>query len=76
VLKGLQSFAWEIILSLLETTKISCPYCGEMIDIVVDCSVYSQEYIEDCHVCCRPIVLTITIDNEGVPLILARNEDE
>ncbi len=63
-------------MGLLETRKISCPYCGEMIDIVVDCSIYSQEYIEDCHVCCRPIVLSITIDADGDPLINARHENE
>ncbi len=38
---------------------ISCPYCGEMINILIDYSSDIQEYIEDCQVCCRPISLQI-----------------
>ncbi len=63
-------------MSLIETRHIQCPYCGEKIEIIIDCSVNSQDYIEDCFVCCRPINLTITVDNEGVPQITARNENE
>jgi len=36
--------------------RIGCPYCGENITIIVDESVPEQTYIEDCEVCCRPIV--------------------
>ena len=43
----------------IESVKIQCPYCWEEIDISVDCSIVSQEYIEDCEVCCEPIRLTI-----------------
>jgi transcription elongation factor Elf1 len=32
-----------------------CPYCGEPITMLVDLSVDSQIYIEDCEVCCRPM---------------------
>lgn len=59
-----------------ETAEIACPYCGETIEIVVDCSVESQSYIEDCQVCCRPISLTVTIDEAGVPNVEAASEDE
>lgn len=35
-----------------------CPYCGENISMLVDPSIYSQQYIEDCEVCCNPIQIT------------------
>ena len=35
--------------------KINCPYCGELIEVLVDPSEAAQEYVEDCFVCCRPI---------------------
>jgi len=35
-----------------------CPYCGEDISMLVDPSIYSQQYIEDCEVCCNPIQIT------------------
>lgn len=59
-----------------ETVEIACPYCGETIEIVVDPSVESQSYIEDCSVCCRPINLTVTVDEEGMPSVDASSEDE
>ena len=35
-------------MSLLpETEFISCPYCGEQFEIVIDVSVQEQSYIED-----------------------------
>ena len=41
-----------------------CPYCGERISILVDHSVESQDYIEDCEVCCQPISLNLEIESE------------
>ena len=32
-----------------------CPYCAEYISILLDVSVRSQTYVEDCEVCCHPI---------------------
>lgn len=60
----------------LHTAEIMCPYCGEQIEVVVDASVSRQEYIEDCSVCCRPIVLTVVATPEAVESIAARTEDE
>ncbi|WP_281541294.1 CPXCG motif-containing cysteine-rich protein [Maribacter aestuarii] len=37
-----------------------CPYCWEQISMLLDSSVASQTYIEDCEVCCRPIEVTST----------------
>ncbi|WP_350286205.1 CPXCG motif-containing cysteine-rich protein [uncultured Croceitalea sp.] len=32
-----------------------CPYCWELISMVLDASVAHQVYVEDCEVCCNPI---------------------
>ena len=55
--------------------SVYCPYCGEPIEVVVDLSLPEQEYIEDCSVCCRPILLTVSVD-DGEPVVTARNENE
>jgi len=59
-----------------DSSYIDCPYCGEQIEIVVDLSVDEQHYIEDCSVCCRPIVLTTTVDEDGEATVVAAHEDD
>jgi hypothetical protein len=61
----------------LESRGIDCPYCGEGFTIVIDLSAGSQQYIEDCAVCCRPVLLDIVIDAEGdIAAVTARRDDE
>ncbi len=44
-----------------------CPSCGEEIEIPIDTSMgRSQQYVEDCPVCCSPIVLRIELDEGGI----------
>ncbi len=43
-----------------------CPYCWETISMLVDTSVSSQTYVEDCEVCCRPIEVSCHSQNEEV----------
>jgi transcription elongation factor Elf1 len=59
----------------LEEWHLSCPYCGENISMLVDCSVPQQTYIEDCQVCCQPIELDVTIDLENKISVHARRDD-
>ena len=60
----------------LETIVQYCPYCGESIDLFIDCSVPSQNYIEDCSVCCQPINVSISIDGGGDPIVEVKSENE
>lgn len=55
---------------------IQCPYCGEVISVLIDGSVPQQDYIEDCQVCCKPINMSVTCDSDGGAYIEARNENE
>ena len=43
-----------------------CPYCWENISMLIDTSVSSQTYIEDCEVCCRPINITVQSQNDEI----------
>ena len=64
-----------IVPEILEKS-ISCPYCGEAISVLADTSLPQQNYVEDCQVCCRPIVLDVCTDNDGAVAIHARTENE
>lgn len=46
----------------LENQHGTCPYCGEKITIIIDCSQLPLHFIEDCQVCCRPIVIKAMAD--------------
>jgi hypothetical protein len=60
----------------VEHQQIQCPYCGESIEVVIDCSVEQQSYIEDCSVCCRPINFDISIDSSGELMVNVTHENE
>lgn len=61
---------------MLPSVDIQCPYCGEWIELLIDDSAGAQRYTEDCHVCCRPIVVTVTIDADGGLRVDASSENE
>ncbi|MCA9229889.1 MAG: CPXCG motif-containing cysteine-rich protein [Planctomycetales bacterium] len=43
-----------------------CDSCGEEIVIPVDLSAgFSQEYVEDCPVCCHANIIRVEIDPTG-----------
>lgn len=45
--------------------RIGCPYCGEIITLLLDVSVPEQTLIEDCQVCCQPMQLHYRLDEEN-----------
>lgn len=58
-----------------ELRRVDCPYCGEPIEVILDLSVEQQEYVEDCSVCCRPIVMSVTAIGEEAA-VTVRSEDD
>ena len=60
----------------MDRQVIQCPYCGEPMEIAVDWSVRQQHYVEDCQVCCRPITLSVLVDENGDSQIEARTESD
>ncbi len=59
----------------LTETTIYCPYCGEPIQILLDPSDVGDEYIEDCQVCCRPIVMSVWEDTDGLGVAVRAEGD-
>jgi hypothetical protein len=44
----------------------NCPYCWQQISMLLDRSVESQSFIEDCEVCCNPIEISYSVDEEAI----------
>ena len=55
---------------------IRCPYCGERLDILVDGSLPEQEYVEDCSVCCRPMLIYFELADGEILAITDTEKDE
>ncbi len=62
-------------MNLLPEQRISCPYCGEVITVLIDDNG-EESYVEDCQVCCQPIVFCREEGADGAPTLWARREDE
>ena len=60
----------------LESKNIQCPYCGEANNIVIDCSISEQSYIEDCQVCCKPINFDVSLAQSGEINVNVTHENE
>lgn len=44
----------------------SCPNCGEAVSIFLDPAGGSvQDYVEDCSVCCQPMVIQVRFGGDG-----------
>ena len=41
-----------------------CPYSWAKISMLLDTSIASDKYIEDCEVCCNPIQVEYSLDDE------------
>lgn len=55
---------------------VRCPYCGEEIEIGLDPDGgTSQEYVEDCQVCCRPWRVIVDYQSDGSARVMLEAED-
>jgi len=50
---------------MIEEVNAVCPCCWEDITLIVDLSAGSQRYVEDCEVCCRPMLVILDVDESG-----------
>ena len=62
---------------MLEPLTLDCPYCGETFETTVDLSSGDQCCIEDCPVCCRPILIAFGVGPDGaLDWVRAGREDD
>ena len=54
-----------------DTHRVTCPYCGEAIEIYVEPDVRGS-YVQDCEVCCNPWTVRVTRDNDEVSVEVGR----
>ena len=47
-----------------ETQLVTCPYCGEEIELYVELDVRGS-YVQDCEVCCNPWMVRVSREEDG-----------
>lgn len=47
-----------------DLSSLSCPYCGASIQLITEPLDETQDYIEDCEVCCQPMRVLVSPDGE------------
>jgi hypothetical protein len=56
---------------------VYCPYCNESVEITLDPGGGStQEYIEDCGVCCQPWTVAVQYRGDGSAEVRVEPLDE
>ena len=64
-------------MTMLHEHLTECPYCGETFTSLIDTSAGNQHYIEDCQICCQPIVFIIELDTmETEPTITTKRDND
>ena len=76
----------------LLSRNVTCPYCGEGIELLIDDSVSNhmsmdgryqnnagavvEDYFEDCSICCRPILVRVSVGFERDCEVVVLRDDE
>lgn len=64
-------------MALLAPVAVQCPHCWETFETAVDTSVAEQQYVEDCQVCCQPLLFTVQVPfGSDSPQVQVQPENE
>jgi hypothetical protein len=50
---------------------VTCPYCGEEIEIQIEEDVRGT-FVQDCEVCCNPWLVSVVRTADGTDVSIAR----
>jgi hypothetical protein len=60
-----------------DQNTFSCPSCGQTNTFYLDADEGDvQQWITDCEVCCRPVVVSIELRNGRIARLDTRGENE
>jgi len=61
------------VITELKEKSITCPFCWELIDILID-PTESQTYTEDCSVCCHPILIRCEVYRDSLDVTVTQED--
>ena len=57
----------------MEEFLVTCPYCGEAVEIHIEEDVRGS-FVQDCEVCCSPWLVRLTRSADGTDCIVTRTD--
>jgi hypothetical protein len=62
-------------MNLLQSRDATCPHCWETIELTLDLSLPEQSYVEDCPVCCKPMMVSYSCSDGEVDAFSVESTD-
>jgi hypothetical protein len=59
------------VLTLVDEFTVTCPYCGEQVEIYLEPDVRGS-FVQDCEVCCNPWRVRVTGKDEDRSVDVSR----
>ena len=59
----------------IQVLAVQCPTCFEWVELEIEADV-TGSMVVDCEVCCHPMQVAVTCDEEGGPAVAARRLDD
>jgi hypothetical protein len=56
-----------------DSFTVSCPYCGEEVEIYLEPDVHGR-FVQDCQVCCNPWTVRVSVDGDDRYLSVERDD--
>ena len=56
-----------------DTHLVTCPFCGEEVEIYVEMDV-AGSYVQDCEVCCNPWTVRVSREQGETYVVVARGD--
>ena len=60
----------------MDEAAVQCPYCWETIPLQLDLSEGDSTYVQDCSVCCQPILVRVRIANDSSHAVDVEREND
>jgi hypothetical protein len=54
-----------------DTTTVTCPYCGEAVDVYVEADARGT-FVQDCEVCCNPWLVRVEFEDDERNISVSR----
>jgi len=49
--------------------SVQCPFCGQLVQLIIDTGLAEQRFTTDCEVCCRPFEVFVECEPGAIVIL-------